>query len=169
MRNFFFILVISCFIFTVAVDKSFSSDKAYTQKGIAKTFSQKRVLTASEVSTLFIDRTMNVLSEKTDKKTREHLKFKAYVSEMGAMPVVFESGARETRTWSIKADGAFCLRKTKGRHTGSVICGYIVPDGDGVYKMYKAKHVYEKNGRVVGGRHIEQLLTFSNLNKGNTL
>gem|GEM_PF-5677148 len=42
------------------------------QKGIARTFSQKRVLNASEVSQLFIDKTMNVLSEKT-KKIRESI------------------------------------------------------------------------------------------------
>lgn len=85
------------------------------------------------------------------------------------MPVVFESGARETRTWSIKADGALRIRKSMGRHRRSAICGYIVPEGNGVYKMYKVKHVYEKNGRVVGGKHIKQLLTFSNLRKGNQL
>ncbi len=169
MKNFFFILVICCSILTVAADKSFSSDKAYTQKGIAKTFSQKKVLNAAEVSQLFVDKTMNVLSEKTDKDTGKHVTYKAYVSEMGALPVVFESGARETRTWSVKDDGALCIRRTMKRHTGGVICGYIVPEGNGVYKMYEAKHVYEKSGRVVGGKHIKQLLTFSSFKKGNTL
>lgn len=169
MKNFFFILVICFSILTVTADKSFSSDKAYMQKGIARTFSQKRVLNASEVSQLFVGKTMNVLSEKTNKKTRKHLKYKAYVSELGALPVVFESGARESRIWSVKADGALCIKRSIGRHRGGVICGYIVPEGNGVYKMYKAKHVYEKNGRVVGGRHIKQLLTFSNFKNGNTL
>ncbi len=170
MKNFFFILVICCSILTVTAEKSFSSHKAYTQKGIARTFSQKKILNAAEVSRLFNDKTVNVLSEKTEKKTRKHVKYRAYFSEMGTLLVVFENGAREPRTWSVKADGALCLRRIKRIHGGGgLFCGYVVPEGKGIYKMYKAKHVNVKDGRVIGGRHIKQLVTFSNFKKGNTL
>lgn len=169
MKNLFFILLICCSILTVAIGESFSSDKAYTQKGIARTFSEKKVLSASEVSQLVVGKTMAVLSEKTDKNTGKHEKYKGYVSEMGGFLVAFENGARETRTWSVKADGALCIMRSLGRHSRSTTCGYIVSEGGGVYKMYEAKHVYEKKGRVVGGEHIKQLLTFSNLKNGNTL
>jgi len=169
MKKFFFILLISCSIFTVAAEKSFSSDKAYTQKGVASTFSRKTILNATEVSRLFNDRTVTVLSEKTEKNTGKHLKYKAYFSGMGALLVVFENGAREPRTWSVKADGALCLRRTQRTHRGGVSCGYIVSEGNGVYKMYKVKHVKIKGGRVVGGRNIKQLLTFSKFKKGRTI
>ncbi len=169
MKNLLFIMGVCGLVLAVAADKSFSSDKSYTQKGIAKTFSQQGVLNASEVSQLLIGKTMNVLSEKTDKDTGKHMKYKAYVSELGAWLVVFESGARETRTWSVKDDGALCTKRTMGRHTNLVNCGYIVPKGNGVYKMYEVKHVYKKNGRVVGGKHVKQLVTFFNFKKGNRL
>ncbi|MBL4901890.1 MAG: hypothetical protein JKY62_04505 [Desulfocapsa sp.] len=169
MRNLFFILVICSTVLAVTAAKSFSSDKAYTQKGIARTFSQNKVLNASEVAELFADKTMNVISEKTAKDTGTHVQYKAYFSDMGLILVVFGSGARETRMWSVKEDGALCIKRNMGRHTGGVTCGYIVPTGNGEYKMYKAKRVSTKKNRVIGGKQIRQLSTFSNFKKGNTL
>lgn len=154
MKNFLFILILCCSII------SFSAGRIYAQK---------RVLNASEVSELFVDKTMNVVGEDTDKRTGEHWKYRAYTSPMGGLLVVFESGARQTRTWSVRDDGAFCIGKVMGRRTGGATCGYIVPQANGVYRMYKAKHVYEKDGRVVGGKQIKLLVTFSNLKKGNNL
>ncbi len=154
MKNLFFILIICCSFI------SFPADKSYAQK---------KVLNAAEVSRLFVDKTMNVLGENVDKKTGEQWKYKAYASEMGGLLVIFESGARQTRSWSVSDDGAFCIGTVMGRSTGGATCGYIVPQGNGVYKMYKARHVYEKDGRVVGAKQTKLLVTFSNFKKGNSL
>ncbi len=150
----FFLLVICCTVI------SFSADKSYAQK---------IVLNAAEVSQLFVNKTMNVVGDKTDKRTGDNWKYKAYTSEMGGLLVIFESGARQNRTWSVQDDGAFCIGRDMGRRTGGSTCGYIVPEGNGVYKMYKAKHVWERDGRVVGGKQIKLLVTFSNLQEGNKL
>ncbi len=154
MKNFFFILVICCAVLSFSADKSCA---------------QKKVLNAAEVSQLFVDKTMYVVGEERDKKTGDNWKYKAYTSEMGGLLVIFESGARQNRTWSVQDDGAFCIGRDMGRLTGGATCGYIVPEGNGVYKMYKAKHVWEKNGRVIGGQQIKLLVTFSNMTKGNNL
>jgi hypothetical protein len=154
MKNFFFILVICCSII------SFSADSSNAQK---------KVLNASEVSRLFVDKTMNVVGENIDKKSGKPWKYRAYTSEMGGLLVIFESGARQNRTWSVRDDGSFCIGRDMGRRTGGATCGYIVPEGNGVYKMYKAKHVWERDGRVVGGKQIKLLVTFSNLKQGNSL
>lgn len=154
MKHFFFILVICCAII------SFHSDNVYAQK---------KVLNASEVSQLFVNKSMNIVGMEKDKNTGKPRTAKAYASEMGGLLVVWDSGGRQTRSWSVSDDGAFCIGKAMGRRTGGMSCGYVVPEGNGVYKMYKAKHVYTKDGRVVGGKQVKLMMTFSNLQKGNTL
>lgn len=135
---------------------------------VATGYAQKRALDASEVSQLFLGNSVDIVGENIDKRTGEPWKYRAYASDLGVLLVVFESGARQTRSWSVSEDGAFCFGKPLERHKGGTTCGYIVPQEGGVYKMYKAKHLYHKDGKVVGGKQVKLLVTFSNFQKGNT-
>ena len=168
MKNFFLILVACCSLITFSADNSFSAHTNPTKKELTRTFVQKGVLSNSEVVQLFSDNTVDVLSEKTDRKTGKHIQYQAYVSKTGDYKIVFKSGVKQTRQWAVKNDGALCITRVIGTER-SGLCGYIIPEGNGTYKMYKARHKYIKNGQIVGARQIKVLATFSNFEKGNTL
>jgi len=168
MKNLLLILVACCSLITFLSDNGFSAHTNTTKKELAKTFLQKGVMSNSEVVQLFLDNTVTVLSEKMDKKTGKHIQYQAYVSKTGDYQIIFKNGVKQTRQWAVKDDGAFCITRVIGTER-SGLCGYIIPEGNGRYKMYKTRNKYIKNGQIVGARQIKVLATFSNFKKGDAL
>ncbi len=156
MRKYLFILLVCCagFIFTV-------------NNGYAET----KALNAAEVAQLFSNTTFNVVSENKDKETGELRTSRVYAHEMGALRVVFDSGAIENRSWSVNDKGALCISRKQGSRRGARgdLCGYLVTEDSATFGMYKAKFVDHKDGRAVKAKSKKLLMTFSNFQQGNTL
>jgi hypothetical protein len=132
-------------------------------------FAKEAILDASQVSRLIAGRTMIVQEVKPKKKETEIKTYKAYFSDMGSIRAIQADGSSQTYTWSIKSDGALCIQNNNRLRRRGANCGYIVSDYTGVYYLYKAKGTYEKDGKVIGARRSEHIMTISNLQEGNQL
>ena len=154
MKNLFTILLLGCTVFALTANNAHA---------------QKKFLNAAEVSSLFTDKTMKVRDENRGSKRKNPETYSAYSSEMGGMLAKFDNGSRKTWSWSVDDEGELCIRRTARRHSSGLTCGFIYKENNGVYKMYNAKHAYKQNGKMVEGKHIELIATFSSFKKGNVL
>lgn len=135
----------------------------------SQVFAKEAILDASQVNRLLVDRTMIIQEVKPKKKSTEVRTYKAYFSNMGSIRAIQADGSSQSYTWSIKSDGALCVMNNQRLRRRGANCGYIVSDYTGVYYLYKAKGTYEKDGKVIGARSSEHIMTISNLQEGNQL
>jgi hypothetical protein len=135
----------------------------------SQVFAKEAILDASQVNRLIVDRTMTIQEVKPKKKETEVKTYTAYFSNMGAIRATLPDGTSLNYGWTIHSDGALCFTNNARLRRRGANCGYIVSDYTGVYYLYKAKGTYEKDGKVIGARRSEHILTISNLKEGNQL
>jgi hypothetical protein len=113
-------------------------------------------LTPAELNSLFSDKTFSVENLRETGKEAS----KVYATDMGGLRIIAASGASSTRAWSVRENGTFCYSAPATNRKGGGTCGYIVHEGQGMYKMYKQKGK-DRKGKA--------LFLFSNFQKGKQL
>lgn len=154
MKKYFSMLLMFCSVLSFTLDSGYAAEV---------------ILQPSQVSKLFLDKTMTITSGRVEKKTGKHRVFKAYASDMGGLRVVYQGGATETRSWSVTEKGDLCISRSTMSRAAGATCGVLVSDGSGVYRMYPAKGLVVRGDRIAGTSQSKLLLTFSNFQQGNKL
>lgn len=152
MKN--FILLIAAGIMIISVgSQAYGADK---------------ILTPAEVTSLFSDKTMTAVSLGHKDKNREK-PFKVFTSGMGAVRTMSETGAVDSRSWSVTEKGQICFSSSFKNRKGGATCGYLVTDGGGTYRMYDSKKLQSRGGKVGGAKKKDLKLIFSQFVSGNSL
>jgi hypothetical protein len=137
-----------------------------SQAALAK---KRVVLTAKEVNSFLIDRTMSVTEAERDKTTGKNYTFKAYFNNGGGIRAVHPDGASFNYNWAVTEDGSLCVRNNM-RWGG--MCGWIVNE-DGTHKLYRNRRgttrADMKGDRAFFSSDWKLFLTFSNMQKGQHL
>lgn len=132
-------------------------------------FSQDTILSAAQVNKVLVDRTSKIKETKPDKKTGSAKTYKAYFGDMGGVRTIHSDGAAQTYNWTIRSDGSLCFKNNVRLRRRGATCGYLVSDGTGSYRFYKAKGVKKNGDKVVSLGKSKHILTISNIKKGNKL
>lgn len=130
--------------------------------------SAETLLTAKEVRSLFSDKTMTVQNERKSGKNTRVEPFKAFTSSMGIAKTVYDDDSSQTRAWNVADDGRMCFSRSLSRRKQGKTCGFIIQNGD-MYLLYNSKDIKVKNGRVVGLKKKDLLVSFTDFISGNQL
>lgn len=127
-----------------------------------------KILSPAEITQLFTDKTMTAVVMGRRGNDREK-PFKVFTSAMGAVRTLSETGAVDSRSWSVTDKGQMCFSSSFSNRKGGGTCGYIVADGSGAYRMYDTKKLQERGGVVAGAKKNDLILVFSEFVAGNIL
>lgn len=116
-------------------------------------------LQPAQLNKLFSDTTFRITDFLAKKENKKHQSYRAYASDVGGLRVLYNDGSSDSRTWSVKSQGTLCISRASTSKKGAGYCGFVVSDGSGTYKMYRAKT----------GKKGKLLFEFSNFKKGNQL
>ena len=120
------------------------------------------VLTATQASSLFSDKTFTVSDAKPDKATGKISSHTAHASSDGTVRNISGDYPQAQRAWYVKEDGMVCYTSKISSKRLKSHCGYIVSMGSGVYNMYQLRGTYHPDRLVVGAKGSEHIVTFSN-------